>query len=428
MRRRIHPAWPVAIVTALALLSAAAFRSTTGVLMQPIEATTGWSRTTTSGAASLNLVLYGLAAPFTAALMQVWGVRRTVSWSLVVVALASAATTVMNAPWQLWTLWGVCIGLGTGSLALTFGTIIANRWFVAHRNMVTGIFSAATAAGQVLFVPLIARIAAGPGWKVAALVTAAVAIVTALACAVWVRDSPADVDAEPYGADAGIVAAPAEPVTAERPLHTTMRVLGQGLRRWPFWVLLLTFFVCGWSTNGMVVTHLIPAAHDHSMPATMAASMIAIIGVFDIVGTVASGWLTDRYDPRLLLTLYYLTRGVSLVFINGMLAPHMNMPLWAWIVFYGLDWTATVPPTVDLCRRVFGVEDSSVAFGWAYASHMVGAGIGASVSGVLRSNEGSYAAAWMLTAALCCAAAVLPLTIRLRPEPEGPHTDPVVAM
>lgn len=405
----MHPAWPVAIVTASALLAAAAFRSTTGVLMQPIEETTGWGRGTTSGAASLNLILYGVAAPFTAALMQVWGVRRTVTISLFVVGAASAATCVMTSPWQLWVLWGVFIGLGTGSLALTFGAIIANRWFVKHRSLITGMFSAATAAGQVLFVPLIAIIANGPGWTTAALVTAGCAVITAIACLIWLRDRPSDAGVAPLGALPGTRRDEHEPT--ERPLHAAIRVLAQGSRRWSFWALMLTFFVCGWSTNGIVVTHLIPAASDHAMPPTVAASVIATIGMFDIIGTIASGWLTDRFDPRVLLAIYYLTRGASLLFVNALLAPHISAPLWVWIVFYGLDWTATVPPTVDLCRRVFGLADSGVAFGWVYASHMIGAGIGASVSGMLRQHDGNYQSAWLITAALCAAAGVLALTI-----------------
>lgn len=410
-----HPAWGVAFVTAGALLAASAFRSTTGVLMEPIEASTGWSRDVTSGAASLNLVLYGIAAPFTAALMQAWGVRRTVTWSLIIVGLASAAVTLVGQPWQLWMLWGVFIGLGTGSLALTFGTIIANRWFVAHRGTVTGIFSAATAAGQVLFVPVIAMIAAGPGWRTASFVTGVCSLVMAALCALFLRDRPSDVGARAVGGT------PAQDAVAEDegPASVSMAItaLRTAGRRWAFWVLMLTFFVCGWSTNGIVVTHLAPAAHDHSMPPTMAATLIGIIGIFDIIGTVASGWLTDRYDPRILLAIYYVTRGISLVFINGLLGPNVDMPMWAFVVFYGLDWTATVPPTVELCRRHFGLHASGVVFGWIYASHMIGAGIGASVSGALRSGGGSYASAWLLTAGLCVAAGVLPMTMK-----RGPRT------
>lgn len=368
----------------------------------------------TSGAASLNLILYGLAAPFAAALMQAWGVRRTVVWSLVVVGVASGATALVVAPWQPWLLWGLLIGLGTGSMALTFGTIVANRWFVTHRGLVTGVFSAATAAGQVLFVPVLAYVADGPGWRVATVATGACSLLTGLLCLVFLRDRPADVGARPVGAAPGFRAH-----EESSSLAMAWGVLRSASRTWVFWVLMATFFVCGWSTNGIVVTHFVPAAQDHTVAPTMAASLIGIISIFDIIGTIGSGWLTDRFDPRILLAIYYVTRGVSLVFINGLLGPHVDLPLWAFIVFYGLDWTATVPPTVELCRRHFGLHDSGVAFGWIYASHMIGAGIGASVSGVLRSSDGTYALAWIVAAVLCVVAGALALTVRRHePEPE----------
>ncbi|WP_218184558.1 MFS transporter [Nigerium massiliense] len=407
---RLHPAWPVAIVTAAALLSASAFRSTTGVLMPPIMVSTCRSMATVSGAASLNLVLYGLATPFTAALMQTLGVRRTVVLSLGVVAAASAATVAMTAPWQLWLLWGVLLGLGTGAMALTFGAIVANRWFVAHRNVVTGVFSAATAAGQVLFVPIVAAIADGPGWQTAALVTSACALATGVACLLWLRDRPSDVGATPLGAG------PDDPgedePSGEPPLRATLRVLLEGSRRWPFWALMLTFFVCGWSTNGLIVVHLMPAGHDHSMPATLTASLIGIIGVFDIVGAVASGWLTRQHRPtpparrvlqhaRTLPAARQRAAGPdprpAVVGLGGLLR-------------VGLDGDRPAhrrPHPAGVRHRRFGV-----AFGWIYAAHMVGAGVGANVSGLLRDHQGTYDAAWLLGAALCLVAGGVALTIR----------------
>lgn len=412
---RSHPAWPVAVVTILALFAAAGFRSTVGVLMQPLENEFGWSRAVTSGVASLNLIVYGLAAPITAAMMELWGVRRTVSISLVVVGLASAATCIITSPWHLWVLWGLIIGVATGTMALTFGTIVANRWFVTHRGLVTGAFSAATAAGQVLFVPVITAEVAGLSWRWAALTVGATSLLTGVLAALVLRDRPSQVGAFPYGHREGHDAPIVERDSPGRsPLHTAFRALADGARSWTFWALGITFFVCGWSTNGIVITHLMPAAHDHAMPMGTAASVIAVIGVFDVVGTMVSGWLTDRFDPRWLLAAYYATRGLSLLFINDLLGPRGGVPLWAFVVFYGLDWTATVPPTVELCRARFGVERSGVMFGWVYASHMVGAGIGASVSGTLRATLGSYASAWLVTAVLCGIAAVVALSMSKR--------------
>ncbi|WP_286958840.1 MFS transporter [Arsenicicoccus sp. UBA7492] len=385
-RRGLHPAWIVAVVTLGALVAGAAFRSSTGVLLEPIEREFGWSRATTSGAVSLNLVLYGVVAPFAAALMESWGVRKVVTVALAVVGIASGMTIVMTQPWQLWLLWGLLIGTGTGAMALVLGAIVANRWFDKRRGLVTGLFSAANATGQLIFLPLIAAAAEGPGWRYAAGVTAVLALLMAALVAVFLRDRPADIGALPYGATEP---PPPEVRRYANPASQALAVLRRASRTWPFWALVLTFFVCGWSTNGLVQTHFVSAAHDHGMPATTAAGLLAVVGIFDLVGTVASGWLTDRMDSRYLLAA----------------------------VFYGLDWVATVPPTVALCRQFYGIEDSGVVFGWTYASHMIGAGVGASVAGGIREATGSYHGAWIVAAGLCVVACVCALTIPRRGAP-----------
>ncbi|WP_404350206.1 MFS transporter [Phycicoccus jejuensis] len=407
-----HRAWLVAAVTLAALVAAAAFRSSTGVLLEPVEAEFGWSRATTSGAVSLNLVLYGLTAPFAAAFMERFGVRRTVAVALVVVGLSSAATTVMTSAWQLWLLWGVLIGIGTGAMALVLGAVVANRWFERHRGLVTGIFSAANATGQLLFLPVIARAAAGPGWRWAAGVVAVLALLVAVLVALLLTDHPRDRGLLPWGATS---AAPPVAASTESPARRAVSTLVRVSRRWTFWALVLTFWVCGWSTNGIIQTHFVPAAHDHGMPATTAAGLLAVVGVFDIAGTVGSGWLTDRVDPRLLLAGYYGGRGLSLLALDAVLAPGVEPGMWVFIVFYGLDWVATVPPTVALCRTHFGVADSGVVFGWVFASHMVGAGVGASVAGWVRTAQGDYHWAWVGAAVLCFAAVALALAIPRRP-------------
>ncbi len=415
---RWHPAWTVAAVTLGALVAAAAFRSSTGVLMEPIEREFGWDRTTTSGAVSLNLVLFGLVAPFAAAVMDRWGVRRTVTLALGLVGLASAATTVMTEAWHLWLLWGLVIGTGTGMMALVFGAIVANRWFVRHRGLVMGIFSAGNATGQLVFLPIIAAAAAGPGWRTAALTVAGLALLMMVAVAVLLHEHPHDVEVVPLGAEEDYVV-PVSP-HAERPVRAAIRVLRQSSRSWTFWALMGTFFVCGWSTNGLIQTHFVPAAHDHGMPTTTAAGLLALVGIFDIIGTVGSGWLTDRMDPRILLAIYYSFRGLSLFTLHSLLAPQVEPQLWVFIVFYGLDWVATVPPTVALCREHFGLHDSGIVFGWTFASHMVGAGIGASFAGWVRSSNGSYEIAWYVAGVLCLVAAFVAMTIRKQPatEPE----------
>ncbi len=408
-----HRAWLVAAVTLAALVAAAAFRSSTGVLLEPVESEFGWSRATTSGAVSLNLVLYGLTAPFAAAFMERFGVRRTVALALVVVGVASGLTTVMTAAWQLWLLWGVFIGIGTGAMALVLGAVVANRWFEKHRGLVTGIFSAANATGQLLFLPVIARAADGPGWRWAAGIVAVLALLVAVLVSLLLLDHPRDHGLLPYGAAPGTPPAPA--VSTEPPARRAINTLVRVSRSWPFWALVLTFWVCGWSTNGIIQTHFVPAAHDHGMPATTAAGLLAVVGLFDIAGTVGSGWLTDKVDPRILLAGYYLGRGISLLALDAVLAPGVEPGMWVFIVFYGLDWVATVPPTVALCRTHFGLEDSGVVFGWVFASHMVGAGVGASVAGWVRTAQGDYHWAWLGAAVLCFAAVAISLAIPKKP-------------
>ncbi|QBR94544.1 MFS transporter [Nocardioides euryhalodurans] len=395
-----------------ALVAAAGFRSSTGALLVPLEEEFGWSRATTSGAVSLNLVVYGLTAPFAAALMERFGVRRVVAAALALVALGSGLTLVMTSPWQLWLLWGFAVGIGTGSLALVFGAIVANRWFVRHRGVVVGVFSAASSTGQLVFLPAIAALAAGPGWRwAAALVTVFALLLVPLV--LWVlRDSPAQVGTTPYGApDDEPATPPPAPAEGAGAATLALRTLRESSRSRTFWILLGTFWICGWSTNGLIGTHFIPAAHDHGMPATTSAGLLALIGVFDIVGTVASGWLTDRVDSRYLLFGYYFFRGLSLLAVPWLLGPHVHPSLFLFILFYGLDWVATVPPTVALCRQHFGIERSGVVFGWVFASHMVGAGVAASFAGWVRTVQGDYLAAWLTAGGLCVLAAVACLAI-----------------
>lgn len=421
----MHRAWPVAAVTMAALVAAAGFRSSTGALLEPLEHDFGWSRATTSGAVSLNLVVYGLTAPFAAALMERFGVRRVVTAALAVVAAGSGATLVMTSAWQLWVLWGLAVGIGTGALALVFGAIVANRWFVARRGVVVGIFSAASSTGQLVFLPLIAHLADGPGWRWAAGLVAAFALL--LAPLVWLvmRDAPHDVGTTPYGAPSGWVP-PSPPAGRPGAALLALHTLRAGTRSRTFWILLVTFWICGWSTNGLIGTHFIPAAHDHGMPETTSASLLALIGVFDIAGTIASGWLTDRVDPRRLLFAYYALRGLSLLFVDALLAPSVHPSLFAFVIFYGLDWVATVPPTVALCREHFGVERSAAVFGWVFASHMVGAGVAASYAGWVRKDTGGYLLAWLTAGALCLLAAILCLLVPTRPR-EVAAREPVTA-
>ncbi|MGW2214218.1 MFS transporter [Nonomuraea sp. NPDC001684] len=406
--RRIHRAWWVAAVAFVAILGAAGFRATPGVLITPLHDEFGWSTGTISLAVSINLVLYGMTAPFAAALMDRFGMRRVVSLALLLVAVGSGLTVIMTASWHLLLFWGVFIGLGTGSMALVFAATVTDRWFVRHRGLVTGILTAAGATGQLIFLPVLAWLAEGPGWRAASLTVAGAAL--AVVPFVWwlLRDHPEEVGTTAFGAEAGAVrTGPAGGNAAARALT----VLRSAARTRPFWFLAGGFAICGMSTNGLVGTHFIPAAHDHGMAEPVAAGLLAIIGIFDIAGTVASGWLSDKVNPKLLLGVYYGLRGLSLMLLPGLFAATTEPSMLIFIVFYGLDWVATVPPTVALCRQIYG-QDGAVVFGWVFASHQVGAAVAAVGAGLTRDHLGAYDLAWYAAGALCLLAAGMSLAIR----------------
>jgi predicted MFS family arabinose efflux permease len=412
---RIHPAWWVAGVTFLALIGAAAFRAVPGVLIDPLHDEFGWSLSTISLAVAINLALYGLTAPFAAALMDRFGLRRVVITALLVVAVGSGLTVFMTASWQLLLLWGVLVGLGTGSMALSLVATVSGRWFVARRGLVSGVLTAAGATGQLIFLPLVAVVSEQWGWRLAALGTAAAALAVVPFVAWLLRDRPRDLRVAPYG---GTPADDVDPVRGN-PARAAITGLTGAVRTRAFWLLAGGFLICGASTNGLVQPQFIPAAHDHGMPVTTAAGLLAVVGVFDVAGTIFSGWLTDRIDPRVLLLAYYGLRGMSLLLLPQLFATDIQVSMIAFIVFYGLDWVATVPPTLAICRQYFGAR-APVVFGWVFASHQVGAALAALGAGVVRDVTGSYDGAWYAAALLCVVAAALSISIRRQP---GPRPD-----
>ena len=405
---RLHPAWLVAAIAFVALVGAAGFRATPAVMLRPLHAEFGWSLGTISAAVSVNLLLYGLTAPFAAALMGRFGIRKVVLAALLLVSAGSGLTVFMTASWQLVLFWGVLVGLGTGSMALGFVAVIASRWFVARRGLVTGVLTAGGAAGNLIFLPVLARLTENHGWRIAALTVATTALL--VVPLVWwrLRDQPADLGVIAYGADSEETAPPSPREGGAA--RTALSALGRAAKTRPFWLLAGGFAICGATTNGLVGTHFIPAAHDHGMPETTAASLLALVGLFDIAGTIASGWLTDRVDSRLLLGMYYALRGLSLLVLPALFAATAHPSMLIFILFYGLDWVATVPPTVTLCREYFG-ESGPVVFGWVFASHQIGAAIAATVAGLVRDQLGTYNWAWYGAGALAIAASVLSLTL-----------------
>jgi sugar phosphate permease len=415
---KIHYAWVVAGMTFLILLLGAGVRATPSILLVPLEKEFGWSAATISAAIAVNIFLFGMIGPFAVAIMERFGLRRTVSLSLVILGLGVALTSLMRTPWQMMALWGFLVGSGTGMIAMVLGATVAERWFVQNRGLVLGILTASSATGQLIFLPLLASLSVNFGWRAVSLTVASIALVMAPIAALLLRNRPSDIGLTRYGeTDLHRVER-----RSENPAHRALSALHRGLLSRDFWLLSGTFFICGASTNGLIGTHLIPACIDRGIPEVGAANLLAVIGVFDLVGTTVSGWLTDRFDSRRLLAWYYALRGLSLIFLP--IAFNFNFyGLSIYAVFYGLDWVATVPPTVRLAGNVFGEENAALMFGWIAASHQIGAAAVAWLAGILRTQTGDYSIAFFSSGLLCLLAAFLAAFIGstakrdLNPEP-----------
>jgi sugar phosphate permease len=406
-QRKLHYAWVVAGVTFMTLLVAAGLRSTPGVLIVPLEAEFGWSRATISFAVGLNIFLYGLIGPFAAAVMDRFGLRRTMLGALACIAAGVAFTPLITRSWQLILLWGVVVGAGSGATALVLGATVVARWFTARRGLVVGLLTASTATGQLVFLPILASLAENHGWRTVSLTVAAAALALLPVVALLMRDRPRDIGLAPYGA--GEIPEPAAPTRAN-PAAAALLALRDSLRSRDFWLLAGSFFICGASTNGLIGTHLIPACLDHGIPQVMGAGLLAAMGVFDLVGTTLSGWLSDRWSNRGLLAWYYGLRGLSLIYLPFAFdVSFYGLPLFA--AFYGLDWIATVPPTVRLATRIFGAARGPIMFGWIAAAHQLGAALAAFAAGALRVTLGTYLEAFMLSGLLCLVAALMVLFI-----------------
>ncbi|MFJ2738584.1 MFS transporter [Streptomyces sp. NPDC087440] len=406
--RTPHPAWRVAALTALAIVVAGAFSTLPGLFTTSLHEEFGWSRGSIGFATSVNMLLYGLTAPFSAALMDRFGIRRVVTTALVTVAAGALLTsTVLTAAWQLTLFWGLLVGLGTGSTAMAFGATVTQRWFVRRRGLVSGVLASAGVLGQMVFLPALARVVDHYSWR-PALVTVALAA-CAVAPAVWLflRDHPSDLGAKPYGAASFVPRAAPVHGAARR----TLRVLRNAARTRPFWLLAGAFAICGASTNGVMWTHFTPAAHDHGMSATTSSTLLALIGVFNVAGTIASGWLTDRRPARRLLAVYFALRGVLLLTLPLLMAPTVGVPMMLFVVLFGLLDLATVPPVLALCREHYG-DDSAIVFGWISTAHQLGAALVALVGGTVRDTFGSYDLVWTGVGALCAAGALLSLSVR----------------
>ncbi len=412
-------AFVVVAVIFLALLAAAGLRSAPSVMMVPLEDAFGWRRDVISLGAAVGIFLYGLAGPFAAALMERVGLRRTLLAALALMSGSTLLSLLMTASWQFVVTWGVLSGVGSGAVATVLGATAVNRWFKTNRGLVMGLMSASSATGMLIFLPVMASLAQSGGWRpVAAAVAAATASLIPL---VWllVPERPSSIGLVRYGAEAGDVP-PVSPAAQGNFVAHTLGTLRRAAGTRVFWYLFATFFVCGFTTNGLVGTHLIAFCGDMGIPKVQAAGLLAMMGVFDLIGTTLSGWLTDRFDPRKLLGVYYAVRGLSLMYLpySGFSAASLTI----FAVLYGLDWIATVPPTLRLTNEAFGDRSGPIVFGWIVAGHQVGAAAAAFLGGALRQMQGDYATAFLISGMTGIAAACIALLIDTsRPafEPEG---------
>jgi MFS family permease len=402
---RVHFGWIVVVIMFTVTLVGVGVRAAPSVLLVPLQQAFGWSAGTISGAVSLNILLLGLTGPFITALATTIGVRRTILLALVLLFLGAGGAAFATQPWQLYLTWGVLVGCGAGATGFGVAALVANRWFVKNRGFVIGILTASNASGQLVFLPVLALLATSFGW-----VSVPIAVSLAILALVpfvylLLAESPGAVGMGPYGAERE---APAMPGSGN-PFAVAFGGLRRGMGSVDFWLLAGTFAVCGFSTYGLIGTHMIAYCMDHGIPEVAAASVLASIGIFDLIGTICSGWLTDRYNPRVLLFWYYGLRGLSLLVLPFTDFNMVSLAVFA--VFYGLDWVATVPPTIMLTNEVFGRRDGPVIVSWVMCAHQIGGALAALGAGAVRNVTGSYLIAFLASGAACIMASLLVLRI-----------------
>lgn len=404
-RRRLHPAWRMVLIAGAALLASGSYTTVAGLITEPLVMSNGWSRGDIGIAVAINMVLYGAVAPFSAALMDRYGLRKVTTSALALLVVSSVLLTTLTSNVGLFILWwGILVGVGTGSITMVFGATVANRWFADHLGLATGILTAASVVGQFAMLPVLSVVMSHTDWRGPVLVCGALAATAAVLVVVFLRGEPSELGVERYGLNPNTTTT--EFVSDQNVLTRTISVLLDCARSPRFWLLALMFFLCGATTNGLMWSHFTPAAHDHGMVPTTASALLAIIGFANILGTVSAGWFTDRLEPRSLLAVFFLSRGITLAVLPLIFGSHMDPRLIAFAVGFGILDVATVPPTIALCRHYFGA-DSALAFGWVNVFHQIGAGAMALAGGLIRDANGTYTLVWIVGATLCVIAAGL---------------------
>ena len=402
---RVHYAWIALGIAFTVTLGAVGVRAAPGVIIVPLQHAFGWSVGTISAAISLNILLLGLTGPFMTGLMETIGLKRTILLCLVILLTGTGLSTFITAPWQLFFTWGLLVGIGASAGAVGMSAAVANRWFVAHRGLAMGLLTSANAAGQLIFLPLLGALSQRYGWQSVSLTVAAAVAVLLPLVALLLPESPAAIGLGPLGA----AIEPPAPVRSRNPFTVAIDGLLRGVRSLDFWLLALSFSVCGFSTNGLIGTHLIAYCVDNGYTQFAGAGILASLGIFNLVGATGSGWLTDRWNPRVLLFWVFGLRGLSLVILPYTSFDLVSLTIFA--VFYGLDWIATVPPIFALINQVFGRKDAPVIISWIFAAHQIGGATAAVGAGMVRSWTGSYMLAFMASGFACLIASVLVLRI-----------------
>lgn len=413
--RNIHYGWVVAATTFLTMLATAGALGSPGVLLGPLERDFGWTNSDISFALAVRLVLFGLMGPFAAALMNRFGVRNVVIVALLLISTGLLGSLAMISVWQLVVFWGILVGIGAGMTALVLGATIATRWFEKRRGLVIGLMTASTASGQLVFLPLVASLTESVGWRSALLFVVAMVLLALLAIVLFMRDHPANVGLAPFGRS-DIVEPPPQTQALSSLVLSPILALRDASRTATFWVLFLTFFICGLSTNGLIQMHWVSLCSDYGIAPVKAASMLAMIGVLDFAGTILAGWLSDRYDNRWLLFWFYGLRGLSLLYLPSSEFTMIGLSIFG--IIYGLDWVATVPPTVKLAVERFGPERATLTFGWIFAGHQLGAATAAFGAGATRTTLGTYVPALYAAGGLCIVAALLVISLKARAQAE----------
>jgi MFS family permease len=408
--KRIHYSWIILFIAFFSIITAGIIRSSSGVFIVPFETDFGWERSTISFAFAISLLLYGISGPFMAALIETIGLKKMMILAMATLVVGILLTFIMEKPWQLILIWGIIIGLGSGLFLTVLSPYIANQWFEKRRGLALGILTASTATGQLILLPLLAIIVETHSWKWAMGLILILSLIMLAIILLFMKNSPQEAGLLPYGQEEGSAVNKVE--QKKNPITIAFQTLFEAVKVKEFWLLAGSFFICGLSTSGLIGTHFISYCIGFGFTAVTAASMLSLMGVFDLIGTTLSGWLSDRFDNRWLLFWYYGLRGASLLFLPFAFSDGSYIFLIIFSVFYGLDWIATVPPTVNISRQIFGIEKSVVVYGWIFAAHQLGSAVAAGGAGIVYKMFNSYTWAFALAGMFCLLASLFVIVIK----------------